>query len=188
MNLKSKRVFIIGPGGVGKSTTGKLLAKSLGFNFIDLDLLFCKRIKLIPEYIKELGYKKYCEENSKLFDDILNKNTNEVVIALSSGFLVHEDSPELIKKHKKLLNEKGVSVLLLPAQTVEESLEIIIPRQTSRKYLNINEEKEKNKIRLRYPQYRQYGDIQIFSSGTPDKIVQLMRDELNKLKFSIVSE
>lgn len=31
------RIFLIGPGGVGKSTTGNILAELIGYNFIDLD-------------------------------------------------------------------------------------------------------------------------------------------------------
>jgi len=38
------KIFIIGPGGVGKSTCGPILASMLDCKFIDLDEEFCQRI------------------------------------------------------------------------------------------------------------------------------------------------
>ena len=39
------RIFLIGPGGTGKTTTGKILAERLGFIFIDLDERFIEEKK-----------------------------------------------------------------------------------------------------------------------------------------------
>ena len=36
-SLQLKRLFIVGPMGVGKTTVGKLLASELGLRFIDSD-------------------------------------------------------------------------------------------------------------------------------------------------------
>ncbi|CAI1622383.1 shikimate kinase [Serratia quinivorans] len=37
-------IFLIGPGGAGKSTVGKILSATPGYNLIDLDDEFCERI------------------------------------------------------------------------------------------------------------------------------------------------
>lgn len=42
------KIFLIGPGGVGKTTCGAILANSLGYNFIDLDTEFASELKMLP--------------------------------------------------------------------------------------------------------------------------------------------
>lgn len=126
------KIFLIGPGGVGKSTCGAILANMLTYTFVDLDKEFCNRIEIISTYIQNKGYKKYCEENSKLFYDLLEKNKNNTVFALSSGFLVHENMNTLTTKHKKTLQTQGISILLLPSNDREKSTEIVVKRQLSR--------------------------------------------------------
>jgi shikimate kinase len=64
---ETMNIFIVGPGGVGKSTAGKILAAKLGFTFIDLDQVFCERIENIRLYVRRFGYEKYCYTNSTLF-------------------------------------------------------------------------------------------------------------------------
>lgn len=181
MNNETELVFIVGPGGVGKSTTGKLLANKLGYEFVDIDLIFCERVGLIGDFIKEKGYKAYSEVNSKLFEQLLKEYPTKTVFPLSSGFLVHKDSPGLIKKHKILLKEKGISILLLPSLSLKESMDIIVSRQMAREYLDFDGENEKAKVRSRYPKYKRYGDIKIFSIEPPEQIADLMVEELNKL-------
>jgi len=104
------KIFIKGPGGVGKSTCGEILPNLLGYNFIDLDVEFCKRVENVGSYISSKGYKKYCLENSKLFYEILSQHLDNFVFSLSSGFLIHENMEELILRHKQTLKELGISV------------------------------------------------------------------------------
>ncbi len=181
MNLESELVFIVGPGGAGKSTTGKLLAQKLNYNFIDIDTAFNQRIAPIPDYVQKNGYKLYCETNSSLVDQLLSNHNSRTVLAMPSGFLVHEDSPHLVKKHKQLISTFGVSILLLPSESLEESVEIIVERQLSRGFADIVAEKERIVITRRHPLYLQSGDIKIFSSESPLDIATLMEQELQKL-------
>jgi shikimate kinase len=175
------KIFIIGPGGVGKSSSGKILAKLLGYKFIDLDLEFCDQIQNVGEYIKTIGYEKYCFENSELFNKILSEESDNFVFSLSSGFLVHEDSNELTTKHKQTLKENGVSILLLPSKSLEESTEVIIPRQLSRGF-GLKEDSERKKFTHRYPLYKQMGDIKIFSIDNPESIAKQMKEKIDAYK------
>lgn len=170
-------VFVIGPGGVGKSTTGKVLAERMGFAFIDLDQEFCDLIEIIGPFIREYGYEKYCRENSKLFYALLEGVNTDTIFVLSSGFLVHEGLDEIVFRHEQTLKEKGVSVLLLPSKSIEESTEIVVARQLKRGF-GLVEEDERRKFQARYPRYLKTGDIQIFSHRKPVEIAQLMEAAL----------
>ncbi|MFH1561160.1 MAG: shikimate kinase [Patescibacteria group bacterium] len=173
------KVFIIGPGGVGKTTAGKILAKKLEHRFIDLDDEFCERIENIGVFIKTKGYTRYCYRNSELFFELLDETKENFVIALSSGFLIHEGLDDLVDKHKQALQETGVSVLLLPSKSLEESEGVMIERQMKRGF-GLEENRERAKIRSRFPKYKTLGDIKVFSHDTPEIIADLMFQGLRK--------
>ncbi|MBT4349323.1 shikimate kinase [bacterium] len=174
------KIFIIGPGGVGKSTAGKILAKKLEYDLIDLDQEYCKRIQNIGIFIHVYGYEKYCYKNSELFYQLLEEKDKKknIVFILSSGFLAHEGFNNLIKKHRQTIQEKGLSLLLLPSKSLEESTTIVVKRQMKRG-LNLDLASEKQKFIERFSIYKQFGDIQIFSYQNP-KIIAL--EMFNKIK------
>lgn len=172
------KIFIIGPGGVGKSTCGEILANLLGYNFIDLDMEFCECVENVGGYINNFGYEKYCLENSKLFYEILSQHLENFVFSLSSGFLIHENMKELTLKHKHTLKDEGISILLLPSESLDESIEIVIKRQISRGF-GLKEDREKTKFIQRFPIYKELGDIKIFSHTKPEIIAEQMKKRLS---------
>lgn len=169
-----KRVFIIGPGGAGKTTCGELFANLLGYGFVDLDSEFMVRVGHIGRHIEDKGYRSYCHSNSALFYALLEEQSSDSVFALSSGFLVHEDADPELSKHKDSIRDLGVSILLLPSRSAEESEETIVSRQMSRG-IPCRLESERKKIRDRFPRYREHGDIQIFSCQQPVQVAEEMR-------------
>ena len=175
------RIFLIGPGGAGKSTRGKILAERIGYRFIDLDIEFCDKIENIGDYILTKGYKKYCFENSKLFYELLNKNTKDVIFSLSSGFLVHKNLDELTSRHKQTLKNSGTSILFLPSTSLNKSTKIILERQLSRGF-GLKENREKIKFIRRFKLYKELGDIKIFSHEKPQVIVEKIVKQLNLSK------
>jgi len=171
------KIFIIGPGGVGKSTCGAILANLLDYNFIDLDVEFCERVENVGTYINKYGYEKYCFENSKLFHDIMSQHLENFIFSLSSGFLVHEDIDHLTSKHKQTLKDEGVSILLLPSTSLDTSTGIVLKRQLSRGF-GLKEDREKIKFTQRFPVYKNLGDIKIFSHDKPEIIAEQMKKEI----------
>ena len=168
------RIFIIGPGGVGKTTSGAILAKKLNYQFIDLDHEFCNRIKSVGQYIQKFGYESYCYENSKLFYTLLSELSDDFVLPLSSGFLVHEDLGDLTKRHQQTLRDLGCSILLLPSTSIEESTRIVVTRQLLRGF-GLNEQREKEKFMTRFIRYQEFGDIKVYSSNSPESVATEMK-------------
>lgn len=171
------KLFLIGPGGVGKSTCGKILAQRLKYNFIDLDIEFINRVSGIKNWIESKGYKDYCKKNSELLFQLV-KDKKQTVIVLSSGFLVYDDG--LGNNNYQAIKKLGLTVLLLPARSKKETIEVVVGRQLSRG-LGLDKETETKKIQDRFEKYLQFGDIQIYSSEKPEKIAQEIVTKLDKI-------
>lgn len=174
----SQNIFLVGPASVGKSTAAKLLAEKLGLSFIDIDLAFCNRIALIPDYIQANSYAEYCERNSMLVDELLIENPSDTVFATPSGFLVHEDSPHLVQKHLKLIGHNAISVLLLPSKDPYGTVDLIVQRQRSR-WPEVNRADEGKRYIDRHRKYIKHGDIQIIGTQPPSETVDMI---INKLE------
>jgi shikimate kinase len=170
-------IFIIGPGGVGKSTSGKILAEKLGYKLIDLDLEFLNQVGDIGSFIDSFGYTKYSYTNSELFYSLLNEGSKNTVFILSSGFLVHKGLEELVHKHAKTLQAKGTSILLLPSRNINETVEIVVKRQINRG-IGLKEKNERVKIKERFSKYLNFGDIKIYSHDSPENIAEEMKEKL----------
>src|SRR5207249_4448181 len=138
-------IFIVGPAGVGKSTCGRILAEELGYSFVDLDSAFLERIGNITEYIEQEGYAAYAERNTELFFALIDEQKADTVYALSAGFLLYQDGPHLSSRNAEALSQIGVSILLLPSRSVEESMSIVVPRVLNRRPW-LNRERETSKI------------------------------------------
>ncbi len=173
----SKNIFLIGPASVGKSTVGEILAKRLGYNFVDIDLVFCKAIALISDYINEHGYVAYCQRNSTLVDELIARHPSKTVFATPSGFLVHEDSPELIKKHLQIINKNAYSVLLLPSEDPLLSAELIANRQATR-WPEMSKSHQHQRYIARHAKYKHYGSVKIIGLYTPEETVELVIKQL----------
>jgi len=171
---KMKRVFIIGPGGTGKTTCGKVFAGLIGYTFVDLDSEFMTRVGHIGRHIEDKGYLSYCRGNSALFYALVEEQSEDTVFALSSGFLVHEDTDPELSKHRHAIRDLGVSILLLPSRSLKETAKIIVSRQMSRG-IDCRQESELRKIRDRFPRYREHSSIQIFSPQQPAQVAEEMR-------------
>lgn len=171
-----KNVFMIGPASVGKSTVGKLLATKINYRFVDIDLEFCRRIKLVPDYMREFGYVGYCEANSALADKLIKENPTRTVFATPAGYLVHEAAPHIVKKNLGAIST-GISVLLLPSEDPAHGVHEIVRRQLFR-WDEAKEQNEREKFLTRFGKYEKYGDIKIYSLEGPELVAEKIIAEL----------
>jgi shikimate kinase len=127
-----KNVVLIGMPGAGKSTVGVVLAKKLGYRFIDSDLLIQeKHEKLLHELIEEHGIEGFW----KIENDVnASLQTQRAVIATGGSAIYGQEAMEHLQQigtviYLKLscreiaerlgdLNARGVT--LRPGQTLED--------------------------------------------------------------------
>jgi len=92
-----KNIVLIGMPGSGKSTVGVVLAKRLGYHFLDVDLVIQnQQRKLLWQIIQEHGNTEFLQIESKVNEEIDVQNT---VIA-PGGSVVLE--PEAMKHLKEI--------------------------------------------------------------------------------------
>jgi len=96
------KVFLVGPMGTGKSTTGRNLSEKLGFDFYDTDKLIEKvegrKIKDIFEQDGEVYFRQ--KESETLRETKILKN---VVIATGGGIVEKEENRLLLKHEDKVI-------------------------------------------------------------------------------------
>jgi shikimate kinase len=163
------RIFLIGPGGVGKTSAGRELAALLGYAFVDLDQAFCDQIAPIDAFLRAKGYERYIEANAALFDTLCRRHGDDVVMPLSSGFLATHIRPDLVERNRQAVRCSGVSVLLLPSLDAGEAAEIIVERQLQRGF-GLQRHSEFEKFHARFPAYLGLGDLRVVSTQPPAEI------------------
>ena len=128
--MKREHIVLIGMPGVGKSTIGVVLAKVLGYEFVDADLLIQKSEgKLLHEIIAEKGTDGFIEVENRVNSQI---NTRHSVIATGGSVVYGKDAMEHLRSigivvylkqnlkplERRLRNIKGRGVVLKPGQTL----------------------------------------------------------------------
>lgn len=93
-------ISLIGYMGSGKSTTGKDLAKALGYEFIDLDQFIEQKYNAtITELFNQFGELGFRKRERESLHEVLTK-TN-VVLSLGGGTPVYYDNIEVINSHSE---------------------------------------------------------------------------------------
>ena len=162
-------IVLIGMPGVGKSTVGVILAKMIGYQFTDADLLIQKQEgKLLHEIIAEKGTDGFIEIEERVNASIEASHT----IIATGGSVVYG------KKAMEHLSRIGTVVYLkVPYDTLVKRLEDIKGRGVVLK--------EGQTLRTLYdertPLYEKYADIEISEDGlNVEQTVEKLLERLNK--------
>ena len=91
-----KNIVLIGMPGVGKSTIGVILAKEIGYRFLDSDLLIQEREgKLLKDIIAEQGIDGFLQVENEVNKSI---QTQKTVIATGGSVVYGEEAMEHLKE------------------------------------------------------------------------------------------
>jgi shikimate kinase len=101
-----KKIVLLGYMGCGKSTIAKLLSKSMGMPYFDLDEIIEKRENLsITAIFKQKGEVYFRKLEHQVFHDLMN-NTESMILSLGGGTPCYANNHELLK------GENTISVYL----------------------------------------------------------------------------
>lgn len=132
-------IILIGMPGVGKSTLGVVLAKVLGYQFLDSDLLIQKQEKRrLSQIIRQEGIEGFMEIENRVNASIQTENT---VIATGGSVVYCEEAMRHLKSigrvvylkvslealSKRLGNLKGRGVILKDGQSLKDLYRERIP-------------------------------------------------------------
>jgi len=148
-----ENVVLIGMPGVGKSTLGVVLAKELGFEFVDADLLIQKREKrLLKEIIAEEGVDGFLKIENDVNASISSTKT---VIATGGSVIYGAEAMEHLK-------EIGTIVYLkLDYETLDSRLGSLKGRGVVLK----DGQNLKSLYDERIPLYEKYADVTVDEAG-----------------------
>lgn len=134
-----KNIVLIGMPGVGKSTIGVILAKQLGYEFVDSDLVIQKREnRLLHEIIEQKGVDGFIQVENQVNASL---SVEKSIIATGGSVVYGHEAMEHLKKigkivylrlsyeslERRLGNLKGRGVILREGQTLKHIYDERIP-------------------------------------------------------------
>lgn len=167
-----KNIVLIGMPGTGKSTVGVVLAKRLGYDFIDTDLLIIKKAeKTLPEILSEIGIEGFLEIENLVGASL---SCEKCVIATGGSMVLCKDAITA-------LCDGNVVVWL---DTKLEELERRIGVGKDRGIAAGPGETIADIYAARRPLYEKYADIHIQCRGGTDDVVSQARNALTSFRVS----
>lgn len=146
-------IVLIGMPGVGKSTVGVILAKVLGYQFVDADLVIQQQEgKLLREIIEEVGTEGFIQVENRVNAGL---ECSKTIIATGGSVIYGQEAMEHLKEigtvvylevsfptlEKRLSDIKGRGVVLKEGQTLYDLYE------------------------ERTPLYEKYADVRVLEEG-----------------------
>jgi shikimate kinase len=152
---------IVGYMGSGKTTVGRLLARALDREFVDLDRAIVKQAgKGIPEIFAEHGEEHFRDLEHWALLDALEDRTPGVV-ACGGGIVVRQDNRALLRDAATVFLKEDTAVLYQRTRGPGRPL-----RAASR-------EEFEHRYSVRLPLYREVADLEIEVDGRqPARVVE----------------
>ncbi len=149
-----KNIVLIGMPAVGKSTIGVLLAKTLGFSFIDTDLIIQQETgRLLQEIIDNDGLDAFCIAEERAICSVTA--TGGAVIATGGSAVYSREAMLHLKKHGI------VYYLSIPTEELSVRLKNIKTRGIAKR----PEDTIEDVFRRRMALYEEYADITVDCHG-----------------------
>tara|TARA_B100000614_G_C14554813_1_gene495194 strand:- start:1867 stop:2379 length:513 start_codon:yes stop_codon:yes gene_type:complete len=156
--MQKSNVYLVGLMGSGKTSIGKILAKRMGMNFIDLDDEIIKDQQCsITEIFDKFGEKEFRHlENKKLLSTL---EIDNCVISTGGGIIMEEDNI-------KIMVENG-SIIHLDIDLETQLLRI--KNKKNRPLLRDRDDERKILVKMRKERDHIYKKIAVASVNTSNK-------------------
>lgn len=94
-------IILVGMPGCGKSTVGVILAKTLGMDFVDTDLVICKKEgRTLQRIIEESGIEYFEKTETTVGCEL---ECTETVVATGGSMVLYEDAMDHLKSMGKVV-------------------------------------------------------------------------------------
>ncbi|MCR4563446.1 MAG: shikimate kinase [Clostridiales bacterium] len=170
MKMKNN-IILIGMPGAGKSTLGVVLAKAVGFDFIDTDLIIqSEQNEKLYRIIEKKGIEKFIEIENKTVASLKAENC---VIATGGSVIFGKEAMENLKS-------LGTVVYL---QVEEKEIEKRLSNIKTRGIVMKADETVEKIYNERTPLYEKYADITVSCKGMDlEKTVEAIINNLGEEK------
>lgn len=170
--MKTESIVLIGMAGAGKSTVGRLLARTLSFRFIDGDEYICEKDgRLLQDILDSLGDDAFCDLEKKMMFEV--DLSSHVVLAPGGSIIYHDDLMEHFKKN---------SVLVYLDDTIE-NIESRLPNAARRGIVGLRTKTLRQIYTERKPLYGKWADITLMcNSKKPDELAAEVLQHYQKMK------
>ena len=165
-----KRVVLVGPMGAGKSTIGRLLARELGYRFLDSDRIIEERCGAnIPWIFDVEGEDGFRQRETSMLEEL----SNEVgtVLATGGGAVMRAENHGLLKKN---------AVVVYLKTSIDQQVERT--RKDRNRPLLQNDDPEgvlRRLFAIRDPLYTELADIVMFTDRKSPRLV--VRQLVNRI-------
>jgi len=166
-----KRVVLVGPMGAGKSTIGRMLAKELGYRFMDTDRIIEERCGAnIPWIFDVEGEDGFRQRESAMLSELASDP--QTVLATGGGAVMREENHSHLKRD---------AVVVYLKASLEQQVERTRKDKNRPLLQNDNPEAVLRRLfALRDPLYTELADIVMFTDRkSPRLVVRQLFNQMN---------
>lgn len=157
-----KRVVLVGPMGAGKSTIGRLLARELGYRFLDSDRMIEERCGAnIPWIFDVEGEAGFRQRETAMLAELAGET--EAVVATGGGAVMRPENLALLKQN---------AVVVYLKTSIDQQVERT--RKDRNRPLLQNDDPEailRSLFAIRDPLYRQIADVVMHTDRKSPRLV-----------------
>ncbi len=165
-----KRIVLVGPMGAGKSTIGRMLARELGFHFVDSDRLIEERCGAnIPWIFDVEGEEGFRQREAAMLAELAERE--EVVVATGGGAVLKPENHASLKREALVVYLKT---------SIEQQVERT--RRDRNRPLLQNDDPEavlRQLFAVRDPLYSELADVVMFTDRKSPRLV--VRQLINRI-------
>lgn len=168
MDNKRDNIILIGMPSCGKSTVGVVLAKAIGYRFVDSDLVIQERTgRLLSEIIDEEGLDRFNEIENRINASL---DYHKTVIATGGSVIYGKEAMEHLRSIGRIV------YLKLSYETLCDRIGDLTARGVAIKEGQSFEELMKE----REPLYEEYAEITVDADNLSIReVVHLLKDRIN---------